>query len=51
MALLKLRDYVARRAHGATPVFIAPYLSPDAQSVCREQDVGFLDLEGNARLS
>ena len=50
MALLQLRDYVARYAQGATPVFIAPYLSPAAQSVCREQDVGFLDLEGNARL-
>jgi len=49
-ALLRLRDYVARHAQDATPVFIAPYLSPDAQALCREQGVGFLDLEGNARL-
>jgi len=46
-ALFQLRSAVA---HSATPVFIAPYLSPEAQSLCREQNVGFLDLEGNARL-
>ena len=49
-ALLQLRNYMAHHAQDATPVFIAPYLSPDAQALCREQDVGFLDLEGNARL-
>ena len=50
MALLQLRNYVALHAPGATPVFIAPYLSSEAQALCREQNVGFLDLEGNARL-
>jgi hypothetical protein len=50
-ALLQLRNYVARKAQGAIPVFIAPYLSPNAQSLCREEGVGFLDLEGNAHLS
>ncbi len=50
MALLQLRDYMAHYAQDATPVFIAPYLSSDAQALCREQGVGFLDLEGNARL-
>jgi hypothetical protein len=49
MALLQLRNYVGHRPD-ATPVFIAPYLSPEAQSLCRENDVGFLDLEGNCRL-
>jgi hypothetical protein len=34
-----------------TPVLIAPYLSPEAQTLCKERDAGFLDLEGNARLS
>lgn len=51
MALLQLRDFVAHQAQDATPVFIAPYLSPEAQVLCREQEVGFLDLEGNARLT
>ena len=50
LALLQLRNYMADHAQDATPVFIAPYLSPDAQAMCREQGVGFLDLEGNARL-
>lgn len=50
MALLQLRNYMAHYEQDATPVFIAPYLSPDAQALCREQGVGYLDLEGNARL-
>lgn len=50
MALLQLRNYVAHYGAEAIPIFIAPYLSPEAQSLCREQGVGFLDLEGNARL-
>jgi hypothetical protein len=50
MALLQLRNYVAHLGMDATPIFIAPYLSSEAQALCREQDVGFLDLVGNARL-
>lgn len=36
-----------------TPVLVAPFLSSVAQALCREQGVGFLDLdlEGNARLA
>ena len=51
VALLQLRDYVANQAKDAVPVFIAPYLSPEAQALCREQGVGYLDMEGNARVS
>lgn len=51
LALLQLRDFVMNQAKDATPVFIAPYLSPEAQAMCREQEVGYLDLEGNARLT
>jgi len=50
-ALLELRDYVAHRASGATPVFIAPYLSPAVRQLCEEKGVGYLDLEGNARIA
>jgi hypothetical protein len=35
---------------GATPVLIAPYLSPEAQALCKQAKAGFLDFEGNARL-
>ncbi|MBO9356030.1 hypothetical protein GG851_18740 [Bordetella petrii] len=50
-ALLMLKDYVARQAESVTPVLIAPYLSADAQNLCREYEVAYLDLEGNARLA
>lgn len=50
MALFQLREHVTRYGQGAIPVFVAPYLSPEAQALCRENGVGFLDLEGNARL-
>lgn len=48
--LLQLRNYVAHHAPGSLPVFIAPYLSAEARALCRDEKVGFLDLEGNARL-
>jgi hypothetical protein len=41
----------ASLASDLTPVVIAPYLSPEAQAICKQSHVGFLDLEGNARLS
>lgn len=49
-ALRELQNETAH-LHGAVPVFIAPYLSPEAQAVCKENHAGFLDLEGNARLA
>ncbi|MGD9946247.1 MAG: type IV toxin-antitoxin system AbiEi family antitoxin [Burkholderiaceae bacterium] len=50
-ALLQLRDHIAREMSGAVPVFIAPYLSPETRALCDEYEVGFVDLEGNARLA
>ena len=50
-ALLELRNYVAHRAPEATPVFIAPYISPAVRQLCNEKGVGYLDLEGNARIA
>lgn len=49
-ALLQLRNYVAHNKPASLPLLIAPYLSTEARALCREQEVGFLDLEGNARL-
>lgn len=49
-ALLQLRNYIAHQAPDATPLFIAPYLTLEAQALCREQGVGFLDFEGNTLL-
>lgn len=48
-ALLQLRNYAAHHER-SIPVFVAPYLSPESQALCREGGVGFLDLEGNVRI-
>jgi len=32
-------------------VFLAPYVSPRAAEICRGEDIGYLDLSGNCRLS
>jgi hypothetical protein len=48
--LLQLRNYIEHLGPDAVPIFIAPYLSPEAQALCKENKVGFLDLVGNARL-
>lgn len=32
-------------------VFVAPYISPRADSICREEGIGYVDLAGNCRLS
>jgi hypothetical protein len=50
-SLKKLQDCAAHFAGDATPVLIAPYLSPEVQALCKECRAGFLDLEGNARLT
>ena len=50
MALLQLQNSIRHVDSPATPLLIAPYLSPESQALCREQGVDFLDFEGNARL-
>jgi hypothetical protein len=50
MALKELQSHIAQLASDATPFFIAPYLPVEARALCRENEVGFLDLEGNAYL-
>jgi hypothetical protein len=49
--LRALRDDAASIAGNATLVVIAPFLSPEAQQLCKENEAGFLDFEGNARLT
>jgi len=50
LGLLQLCNYMAHLGNDATPVLIAPFLSSQAQALCREQGVSFLDLQGNVRL-
>ncbi len=49
--LRTLRADAASIAGNTTAVIIAPYLSPEAQQLCKENEADFLDFEGNARLT
>jgi len=42
---------IASQHEDTMPIIIAPYLSPEAQALCKEKLTGFVDLEGNARLA
>lgn len=46
-----LRSAARPRDEEVMPIIFAPYLSPEAQALCKENKAGFVDLEGNARLS
>ncbi|MCC3721477.1 hypothetical protein LLP99_22450 [Rouxiella badensis] len=49
-AITRLQAYMYGRKETVTPVLLAPYLSPDSQRLCVENNIYFLDKEGNARL-
>ena len=49
-ALQKLRTCAESKKSHSTPVLIAPYLNAEERRMCEENRVGFVDLEGNARL-
>ena len=49
--LRKKQTLAASLATDTIPVVIAPYLSPEAQALCNQNRIGFLDFEGNARLT
>ncbi|MBN9220166.1 MAG: hypothetical protein J0I79_19650 [Mesorhizobium sp.] len=50
-ALFQLQKAAEEFDPPAMPIFIAPYLSQEAQALCREFDVGYLDFLGNARIT
>jgi hypothetical protein len=35
----------------AYPVFMAPYISPEAATLCAEENIGYIDFSGNCHLS
>jgi hypothetical protein len=49
-ALEKLRTSADSKRCDATPVLITPHLSAQDRYLCEQSRVGFLDLDGNARL-
>lgn len=46
----RIRQYPAHAAEQLVPMLVCPYLSPESRAICRDHDVAYLDLEGNARL-
>jgi hypothetical protein len=51
-AILQLQKYIGQAGpSNATPMLIAPYLSPQARAQCVEASVAYLDFTGNARLA
>jgi len=49
-AILQLRDYAAKIKGPAILILAAPYLSPEVRALCKEQNIGYFDLQGNARI-
>jgi hypothetical protein len=49
-ALEKLRTSADSKKGDATPVLITAHMSAQTRALCEQNRVGFLDLEGNARL-
>ena len=47
-AILQLLNCINHKYSNATPILIAPYLSPATRALCREKSICFLDFEGNA---
>lgn len=50
-AIYALRNYIEHLGKPATPIFIAPYLSPSSRVLCRDNGISYLDFEGNAHLT
>lgn len=48
--LREMQQNSAICSDGSIPVIIAPYLSPELRTLCIENKIGYVDLEGNARL-
>jgi hypothetical protein len=49
-AVHELQQIQRERGVVVLPILIAPTLSEEAQTLCGTNNIGFLDLEGNARL-
>jgi hypothetical protein len=49
-AVRELERVQKHRGVVVMPILIAPTMSEEAQTLCRENNIGFMDLDGNARL-
>ncbi|MDE0658567.1 MAG: hypothetical protein OXI79_02845 [Gammaproteobacteria bacterium] len=46
----RIKQYPAHATEQVVPMLVCPYISPESRAICRDHDVAYLDLEGNARL-
>jgi hypothetical protein len=49
-AILQLRDYAAKIESRAILILAAPYLSPEVRALCKDENIGYFDLQGNVRI-
>jgi hypothetical protein len=49
-AISQLRFYLNQAQPGGVGLVVAPFLSPASQKICRDEEFGFVDLQGNCRL-
>lgn len=45
------QSYETKGTRNFIPMLVCPYLSPASRAICKEHDVAYLDLFGNARLA
>ncbi len=50
-AILQLKSAASHSQPPATPILIAPFLTPATRDLCTQEGVSYLDFEGNARLA
>jgi hypothetical protein len=48
-AMFQLKKYTSLRKN-TYPVFVAPYISEVGRKLCKEYDIGYIDLSGNVYL-
>jgi hypothetical protein len=50
-AILQLKSYHPLPAPKTTGLIVAPYLSPEARSICLDSEVGYVDFAGNCQIA
>ena len=50
-AILQLKSSASHSQPPATPILIAPFLTPATRDLCTQEGISYVDLEGNARLA
>lgn len=49
-AINQLRHYLEDSPNSATPIVMAPFLSEQSRAICTQENMGYIDFHGNARV-